>query len=240
MLGQIMSFYTITSYITHNGVPATGLSPTIRIWEIGPIHNTLIIGEPEGTGDPGTGVGTDGTMMEVFDKTVGIPGSGDLPIDGSRDGFYSFTFTDAMGYSASKSYVVRVDGGSSLPIYERYQTANIVSTSGIVDSILNEPVIDHTQIGSVGAILNQTHANTQQTVLNMVDVLDMIQLVLKYDTNRTKIDPANFTLTIYDNDCVTPLRTFKLLDSLGHPSVTDVCERSPQSTNTTDGLPTCT
>lgn len=35
------------------------------------------------------------------------------------------------------------------------------------------------------------------------------------------------TLTIYDDDCTTPLQTFYLKDSNGNLSITEVCERVP-------------
>lgn len=231
---------TIASFFTFNGIPKPGLSPTIRIWELSPTgDNTLIIGSTEGTGNPGTGIGTDGIMLEVFDKTVGIPGSGTLPIGGSRDGFYYFNFTTAMGYDQSKSYVIKVDGGSSQPVSERYQVSQLESKIDLVAAIYDEPATNHTAIGSFGAIINQTQANTQNLLLSMVDVSSLLSLLLKYETNRTKIDAINHTLTIFDDDCTTPLRTFKLLDSYGFPSVQDVCERQPQSTGTTDNRPTC-
>lgn len=235
-----MESITLTSFFTKYGVPFTGLSPTVRIWEVSSTgDHTLIIGSTEGTGDPGSGIGTDGIMSEMFDKTAGVVGSGGLPIGGSQDGFYSFEFTDTMGYSKKKMYLVRIDGGINVPIPERYQTAKITPNSDMVNDILNEPIIDHLASGSVGEALNQTKANSEQLMLSIIDVEDLIRLVLKYDTNRTRIDTANYTMTVYDNDCSTPLRTFKLLDSNGIPSVEDVCERVPQATDTSDGLPTC-
>lgn len=234
-----MSYTTIASFFTYNNVPKTGLSPTIRIWEVNNTgNNTLIIGTIEGTGDPGTGVGTDGIMVEIYDKSIGLPGDGGFSIGGSRDGFYSFTFTQLMGYDANKTYLVRVDGGSLQPINERYHVSN-VSSNIDVGTILDEPIINHNIAGSVGATLNQTHADAQQLMLGMVDVTSLLTLLLKYDTNRTKIDTYNYTLTVYDDDCVTPLRTFKLLDSYGMPSVADVCERKPQAIGTSDNRPTC-
>jgi stress response protein SCP2 len=53
----------------------------------------------------------------------------------------------------------------------------------------------------------------------------LIELLLKYERNRTRIDVAQATLTIYDNDNVTPLTVFSLKDHMGNPSVAEVCER---------------
>jgi hypothetical protein len=46
-------------------------------------------------------------------------------------------------------------------------------------------------------------------------------------------------MIIYDDDCVTPLRTFSLRDAGGLPSTTDICERVPIAAGTTDGKDTC-
>jgi hypothetical protein len=231
----------ITSFFTNNGIPAIGLSPSIRIWEINS-GNTLVIGFPEGTHDSGNGIGTDGTMLEIYDNTVGIPGSGPLPPSGSRDGFYKFEFTEAMGFDELKTYLVRCDGGSSLNTTERYQISQIdpsQNVESIADSILNAPATNHLVVGSIGEKINYTHSNTEQLALSVLDVQQLIELLMKYETNRTKIDPVNQTLTVYDDDCTTPLRTFKLLDSNGIPSVSEVCERIPQASGTSDGQTVC-
>lgn len=231
----------ITSFFTNNGNPAIGLSPTIRIWELN-TGNTLIIGYPEGTHDSGNGIGTDGTMLEIYDNTIGIPGSGPLPASGSRDGFYKFEFTEAMGYDAFKTYLVRSDGGSSLNINERYQISQIdpsQNLQAITDAILDAPATNHLQVGSIGEKINFTHSNTEQLALSVLDVQQLIHLLMKYETNRTRIDPINHTLTVYDDDCTTELRTFKLLDSSGQPSISQVCERLPQASGTSDGQTVC-
>lgn len=235
-----MASTTIASFFTLNNIPKIGLNPTIRIWEVDPSgNNTLIIGATEGTGDPGTGIGTDGIMIEMFDKSPALMGDGGLPIGGSRDGFYTFTFTSVMGYNPNKTYLIRTDGGNTLPNGERYHTSAIDSQVDVVNAILDEPAVAHTLGGSIGSLLNQTHANTQNLMLSVVDLTSLLNLLLKYETNRTRIDSVNQTLTVYDDDCTTPLRTFKLLDSFGVPSIHDVCERRPQSIGTSDGHSTC-
>ena len=133
-----MASIVISSFFTKNGIPQVGLTPTIRIWEVSGASQILIIGSPNGTGDPGTGVGTDGAMQEILDggsPLVGSPGS-------SQDGFYKFQFTGAMGYDPTKTYLVRADGGSTIPGGERYQP-------GQIDSSINLIQIDVTNILNV-------------------------------------------------------------------------------------------
>lgn len=238
-----MANIIITSFISDKGHPSVGLTPTIRVWEVNGGDQTLIIGTVNGTNDPGpvgggaslgTGPGTDGVMIEVFDHTVGN-GSGGLPISGDRDGFYKYNFDSYNGYNPTKSYVVRIDGGVSLNANDRYQVTSI--EPDVVSSVYNAQATDYLLPGSFGEKFNQTAANTTQTAIDVNDVLVLLDLVLKYQTNRTKINHINKTLTVYDDDCVTVLRTFNLFDHTGAPSITEVCERRPVIAN--DGRPVC-
>lgn len=167
----------ITSFFTKNSTPKTGLTPTIRIWEVTAGSQMLDV-----AGDP---------MVEV------------------GDGFYKYDFTT---YDANKDYVFRTDGG--IPqLDERYQYGaseyarlEVETIQKIADQVWDETASTHLIPGSTGALLN---------------------LVTAVLINRTKIDTAAATLTIYDGDCVTPLIVFDLKDSSGNPSVTEVCERKP-------------
>jgi hypothetical protein len=216
-----MNSIIITSHFSKNGIPSINLSPTIRIWEVNS-NNDLLIGSPDGIK-----LNTDGFMTEMISSS------------GTQDGFYKFEFTSILGFDDSKQYLIKVDGGSSETGFQRYQVSQIDPIIDVVDAIFNEPIVQHTQLGSFGEKINQISANTQQLTLNLIDVMALLDLILKYDTNRTKIDIVNHTLTVYDDDCSTPLRTFKLYDANGTPSVADVIERRPITVGTTDGQPVC-
>jgi hypothetical protein len=58
-------------------------------------------------------------------------------------------------------------------------------------------------------------------------IADAITLLQKYEENRSVIDKDNKTLTIYDDDEVTPILSFSLRNSEGDPSVDEVAERLP-------------
>jgi hypothetical protein len=209
----------ISSFFTNAGVPATGLSPTIRIWEVAGGSQNLIIGAPNGSFQ-----NTDAPMVEVT--------------DGVSDGFYKFLFTDAMGYDKNKTFVARAFGGNALPIGERYQVVGLnpseaIDTQLIADSVWNEPTGTHNVGGSFGERINIINSTTQAIALSVIDCQNLLDILIKYEVNRTKIDPIAKTLTVYDDDCTTALRVFQLLDSTGTPSVDSVCERKPISA--TDG-----
>jgi hypothetical protein len=205
---------TITSfYSTSTGAPATGLTPTIRIWEVTGSISDLLIGAPNGSV-----INTDGTMTEVVDPP------------NSPDGFYKYEF---LAYDQTKQYLVRTDSGPALPLSRRYQVVNIdpvnaLTVGNIADAVWDEQLNTHLSVGSTGLALSQIKADTTNIItVNIPNLLNILNTLLKFETNRTKIDPVAHTLTVYDSDCTTPLHVFNLRDSTGTPSVTEVCERSP-------------
>lgn len=214
----------INSLFTSGGLPATDIGiitpgyPSVRIWEVTGAIQTLIIGSPSGSGQ-----NIDGIMAEIATGSPAI-----------KDGFYTFLFTNLIGYDQTKKYLIRADGGPSLPNADRYQTAAI--EPNVWDDQLAP---DHQITGSTGLALSQIKADTTQLFLDVSAVDDIVTLLLKYDTNRTKIDDIAKTLTIYDDDCTTVLRVFQLLDQNGNPSTDSVCERKPTATGPGDNKPVC-
>ena len=221
-----MASAVITSFFTRGGTPATdietvsaGTYPVVRIWEV-------IDGTPAGDAFIGQFI-----MIPMED------GAND-------DGFYKYEFTDIPdGFDETKTYTFRSDGGPSIPGGERYQVARLdpsenIDIDEIADAVWDEPSADHLSAGSTGLVLSQIKADTtaiaQNLYLNADSVLEIVQLHLKLDAGRTKIDPTNNTLTVYDEDCTTILRQYKLYDSTGTESVTDVCERVPKVKGTGD------
>lgn len=216
-----MAEVVITSFFTNNGVPAiniTGGYPQIHIWNI----------------IPGGGLDTylgDFAMVQVTN------------VGGDKDGFYKYTFATPT-FDPTKTYLFRSDGGPTLSAGERYQSIQL-DPSGVItnvaDEVWNAVSANYLVAGSTGAVIAQTEANTvaiaNNLFLNPNSVLDLCQLLVQFETNRTKIDPLAKTLTVYQNDCVTPLRVFSLLDTTGTPSITEVAERKPVSAS--DGQPVC-
>lgn len=229
-----MAEILITSYFEDSSGPVTGLSPTIRIWQIASGGNTLIVGTP-----CGSGLATDGVMTEISD--CGSPVS--------KDGFYSYTFTTALGYNVSSTYLVRTNGGAPLALSFRFQSSTIVPTDveAIGNAVWDAKSSDHVGGSPVtmGQLQNDTYTSVETIrTTDIPAVFTLLSLVRKYNTNRTKIDVTAKTLTIYDDDCITPLRIFRLLDSTGTPSVSEVCERTGISGAGSpllapDGYPTC-
>jgi hypothetical protein len=235
-----MAQIEINSFFTRGGAPATDIDnlnphpdgknyPRTRIWEISGSSYDLVVGDTIGSGQ-----NTDGLMAPIVDTAV-------------EDGFYSFIFTDTIGFSESKKYLVRSDGGPSLPTNERYQVAEITPAgtatltpgdiNAIIDGVWDETSAAHNTAGTFGNLVNQIDevrtaaecacTNTTTLLPQVQDILDIVNILLNFDANRTKIDKVAKTLTVYADDNVTPIRVFRLLDSTGTPSVDEVCERVP-------------
>jgi len=70
--------------------------------------------------------------------------------------------------------------------------------------------------------------DTGNIITSLQTCIDLVNNILKYNTNRTRIDESAKTLTIYDDDDVTPIRVFNLKDFNGLASITQIAERMPQ------------
>jgi len=142
------------------------------------------------------------------------------------NGWYRYDFTT---YDRAFNYTVTVDGGSTTCPGERYQaTVNESYHDDVAFSTWEEPAANHLNLGTTGFVLNAIKADTTSIIISVATAISLIQTLLKYERNRTRIDPVAKTLTVYDDDCVTPLQVFDLRDQFGAPSVVEVCERDPQ------------
>ena len=139
-----------------------------------------------------------------------------------------------------------------VPTLGDYNVLVNLSTSNLIDTVSTDgstgPTADsiaakvwdsltanHLTGGTFGLFLNLIKATgdsnfTQISEVNSkLDVAtDLINTLLKYSTNRTKVDNSAMTMTVYDNDGTTPIKTFDLKNFAGNPSITEIAERSPQ------------
>lgn len=109
------------------------------------------------------------------------------------------------------------------------------SASEIATAVWDSLTSSHLNNGSFGLSVNLTKA-TGDTNFNLISQLnakvdiatDLINVLLKYSANRTKIDNIAMTMTVYDNDGTTPLRIFDLKNFTGTASITEIAERAPR------------
>ena len=194
----------INSFFVKNGVAAEGLSPTISIWSVFDHTHTPVV--------------TDEAVVEI------------------GRGFYTYDF---VTYDELVDYVVVVDAGSDMTPYGRYNTAaltpinaNVTQVSDavvdqLVSGVWDVDAVNHTTAGSTGEMLNQIKADTSAVAVGIISITQLLETLKKFENNRTKINPVAKTLTVYDNDGVTPVQVFILYDGDHAPSVSAVLERVP-------------
>jgi hypothetical protein len=147
------------------------------------------------------------------------------------NGWYKYEFTDVDGFDPREDFVYDADGGSSISSpFERFQEGACCASEPevIADGVWEADQSAYTDVFTMGGRANATFSNTEQILLDLVDIEALIDLVRKYHTNRTRIDTTAKTLTVFDDDGVTPLTVFTLRDRTGTPSTAEVCERDPQ------------
>ena len=146
-------------------------------------------------------------------------------MDEVANGWYRFDVADS---DPTKNYIFNIDGGDTLNNNDRYKYGGNESyAEDITTTVLDEPLIEHTVTGSLADSVLKIKADTASIMINEAGLATLLNTLLKYQRNRTKIDTAEATLTIYDDDCTTPLTVFHLHDFNGMPSVQEVCERVP-------------
>ncbi|PPD55677.1 MAG: hypothetical protein CTY12_00025 [Methylotenera sp.] len=140
-------------------------------------------------------------------------------------GWYRYNFTS---YNPTKNYVFTFDGGNTLIDCDRYKIGGNESyVEEISSQVWEEQSTDHLNAGTTGFLFTQIKSDTTSIMVSQGTITSLVNTLLKYERNRTKIDTANATLTIFDDDCTTPLTVFNLRDHLGNPSIQEVCERAP-------------
>jgi len=194
----------INSFFARNGIAATGLTPVISIWSV--------------AGNTRTPVVTSQSTTEL------------------GDGFYSYDFAT---FDSSIDYIVSVDAGPTMTTSGRYNIASITPALSkavtveqtvidqIVDGVWDAVATDYTISGTTGEMLNHIKADTTSIAVDIIGIKQLLTVLKKYENNRTKIDTTAKTLTVYDDDKVTPIQVFNLKDSAGVASVAEVAERVP-------------
>lgn len=148
--------------------------------------------------------------------------------------------------------LIRVDGGGTGPgsCPDVFQIASAVRQELSPElSRIDTSVSSRASQSSLNALQSEVTSSFDAVVslLNILDskidiVSDQVQVIdvdleqmltilaelRKFNFNRSKIDPVDKTLTIYDDDNVTPIVIFDLLDTNEDPSVQEVAEKFPR------------
>jgi hypothetical protein len=94
-------------------------------------------------------------------------------------------------------------------------------------NILDENAIVASAVWS-DSMMNYVTPGTMGYAQGKISAIEsLITTLLKYETNRTRVDKNAFTLTVYDDNGTTPLKVFNLKDFTGASSYTEIAERDP-------------
>ncbi len=143
------------------------------------------------------------------------------------DGYYKFIF---VSFDPRKEYVFRANGGASVPSTDRFAIGATESPQPeeTADAVWNAEAADHPVGSPVGSPITMG-AQLNLTAEKSCNILTFTETLIKFQANRTVLDKTAFTLTIYDNDKVTPIRVFDLRQLGVGPSITEITERLPAS-----------
>ena len=118
---------------------------------------------------------------------------------------------------ASSNNTLDVNSGTIM--FDSTVTAGIFTVRGIAD------VIDNSNGATIIDLTINESIDMQD--ITLANILSIVTEIKKYDSNRTKIDKDNFTLTVYDDNGITPLTVYNLKDRNGIASFTEIFERVP-------------
>jgi len=97
-----------------------------------------------------------------------------------------------------------------------------LSSTQVAQAVWNANIAAYTLTNSFGEAVGGNIKIDAATAVSLTTTL------LKYQRNRTRVDTTAKTLTIYDDDDLTPITVFDLKDTAGSPSITTIAERVPQ------------
>lgn len=144
------------------------------------------------------------------------------PIYVPVDGDYKIIIEQTLS-SLVELVVVEPTGSGTVPTVDEVATA-----------VWDKMALDSIGTGTFGSLVNMIKAGsdlqiaeTLQIKNQLTSVSDLIETLLKYEENRTRVDKVQKKLFVYDNDGITVLRSFDLRDFNGIPSTTEIAERIP-------------
>jgi len=168
-------------------------------------------------------------------------------IVGANTNFADITNVNQVSIRTANSagLITVAGGGGSGPsasaiataVWDRLLSAhtNPLTMGGMVNVLNTRTTNTYNLLNGVDFKLDLNIAKTDIVLEDIDSVMSSLQMaieiingILKYNKNRTKINNSTKTLTVYDDDGVTPLQIFDLKDFNGVASITEIAERVPQ------------
>ena len=172
----------------------------------------------------------------ILDSYSGVPGVATPEID-----FNNTTHALAIrAYSGGIKFVnktqtnaVSIDFISGQLIIDTTTTAGQIVVRGIYhleNNSTGSPGIDlvqNTNLDTIEIKIDNMQIDVDAIEVTVGNISLVVDDLIKYQRNKSIIDPVNFTLTIYEDDGVTPLTVFNLQDDSGVASVLSIFRRIP-------------
>jgi hypothetical protein len=89
-------------------------------------------------------------------------------------------------------------------------------------------LVQNTNIDNIEIKVDNLQVDMDAIKIDISNMGAFVDDLIKYQRNKSVIDPILHTLTIYDDDGITPLTVFDLKDENGVASCTSVFQRIPQ------------
>lgn len=171
----------------------------------------------------------------ILDCYSGVPGKGTPTID-FDDSPHALAIRAYNGgiklINKSEPESVSIDVNSGQVILDGTVTAGEIVVRGIYHLEDNSggttTVIRNTNLDTIEIKVDNVQITVDTILVTVQNMSLVIDDLIKYQRNKTVIDPAAFTLTIYEDDGTTPLTTFDLQDQNGVSSVLSIFKRIPQ------------
>jgi hypothetical protein len=141
-----------------------------------------------------------------------------------QDGFpQAAEIADAVWDELAADHVI----SESMGEYQQTGGTPVVDNGAIADAVRTELT---PELANMDAAVSSraTQASVDAIQVDITNLGTFIDELLKYQKNKSVIDPVAFTLTIYDDDGITPIRVFDLKDQNGIASVESIFQRIPQ------------
>ena len=126
--------------------------------------------------------------------------------------------------------VVRIINGYSVTFEEGAYSVNLSGGNSNISDVANFNTVRVNSNNTAGLQVVETRAPLSDVQNDaLIGAFTLVQLLRKYESNKTKINEADNTLTVFDDDGATVIQEFDLRDRNGNGSIEEIFERIPRA-----------
>jgi len=179
---------------------------------------------------------TNNAVSYILDCYSGVPGKGapEIDYDDTTHKLAIRAFTGGLKFvNKTQDTPTSVDFISGQLILDGSVTAGELVVRGVYhleDNSTGTPgisFVQNTNLDNIEIKIDNMQVDVDAIEVTVSNISLVVDDLIKYQRNKSVIDPVNFTLTIYEDDEVTPLTVFDLKDAGGVGSVISIFQRIP-------------